>query len=405
MRALSGRSGAAGPATWRPGRGGILRRLRRDDRGGVATVFGVLLAGGVLLGMLALVVDVGQLYVEREELQSGADAVAIAAAKSCAADADACNTSDLTTTTSPFAGGNARDGATNFTICGSVPGVSSGGLPSCDATTAPRNLTRCLDGAALAAGQPYLEVHTSTEESDGSTLLPPSFARALLGNEDYEGTTVGACARVSWGAPKAGLAVTFSKCEWDDATRNGEHFPAPPPYPPNAEPSPADEYEIVLRTHDAKDPDSLCPDEKGPPGWDQPGGFGWLDDDGAADCTTETFTAGPTGVTEKNCTDVLDPVTTDASSAKVFYLPIYDEVYGTGSNAKYHIIGMAAFVPTGYFFGSAGGKRRESWLTAREYCTGEDRCIYGYFVDVLQPGPVEIGPLDPLGATIVSLIG
>ncbi|MCW3843788.1 Tad domain-containing protein [Micromonospora yasonensis] len=403
MRTLSDQSKSS--ATWRPGRGGILRRLRRDDRGAVATVFGVLFAGGVLLGMLALVVDVGQLYVEREELQSGADAVAIAAAKSCAADVATCNTSDLTTKAGPFAGGNARDGATNFTICGSVPDVSSSVVPTCDPAAAPRNLTRCLDGAPLADGQPYLEVHTTTEQRDGSTLLPPSFARALLGNEDYRGSTVAACARVTWGAPKAGLAVTFSKCEWDAATKNGEHFPAPPPYPPNAEPSPADEYEIVLRTHDAKDPDSLCPDEKGPAGWDQPGGFGWLDDGGDGDCTTETFTAGPTGVLEKNCTDVLRPITTDASAAKVLYIPIYDTVEGTGSKARYHITGMAAFVPTGYFLGNPAAKRKASWLTGKEYCSGEDRCLYGYFVDVLRPGPVEIGSLDPLGATVISLIG
>ena len=40
------------------------------DRGAVSMIVGVLLAGGVLLGMTALVVDIGQLYAEREELQS-----------------------------------------------------------------------------------------------------------------------------------------------------------------------------------------------------------------------------------------------------------------------------------------------------------------------------------------------
>ncbi|OKI40369.1 pilus assembly protein TadG-related protein [Micromonospora sp. CB01531] len=396
---MSDPSEAPESAARRPGRGGILRRLRRDDRGGVATVFGVLFAGGVLLGMLALVVDVGQLYVEREELQSGADAAAIAVAKSCAADLSTCTDVNRRNIAGRYARDNARDGAANaLTICGSVAGVAD--LFPCPARAG--NLTRCIDGAPSGSGR-YLEVRTSTATSDGSTLLPPSFARALLGNEDYEGTTVGACARVSWGAPKAGLAVTFSKCEWDHATKNGEHFPAPPPYPANPIPSPGDAYEVVLRTHDSKDPSSLCPGEKGPPGWDAPGGFGWLQDDGA--CKTETFTAGPTGVVEKNCTEVLEPVTTGASAAKVLYIPIYDTVAGTGSKAKYHIAGMAAFVPTGYFLGTPAAKRRASWLTGKEYCSGEDRCLYGYFVDVLRPGPVETGPLDPLGATVISLIG
>ncbi len=44
----------------------------------------MLIGGGVLTGMGALVVDVGQLYQERAELQNGADAAALGVAKSCA---------------------------------------------------------------------------------------------------------------------------------------------------------------------------------------------------------------------------------------------------------------------------------------------------------------------------------
>ena len=44
----------------------------------------ILLGFGVLLGMAALVIDVGRLYQERAELQNGADAAAIGVAKSCA---------------------------------------------------------------------------------------------------------------------------------------------------------------------------------------------------------------------------------------------------------------------------------------------------------------------------------
>src|SRR5690606_25022436 len=49
------------------------RRRRRGERGAVTTLVAVLLAGNVLLGMAALALDVGLYYVEREELQSGAD--------------------------------------------------------------------------------------------------------------------------------------------------------------------------------------------------------------------------------------------------------------------------------------------------------------------------------------------
>ena len=53
---------------------------RGRDRRAVA----VLIGGGVLFGMGALVIDVGQLYQNRAELQNGADAAALAVAKSCA---------------------------------------------------------------------------------------------------------------------------------------------------------------------------------------------------------------------------------------------------------------------------------------------------------------------------------
>ncbi len=50
----------------------------------IGVLVAVLIGGGVLTGMGALVVDVGQLYQERAELQNGADAAALGVAKSCA---------------------------------------------------------------------------------------------------------------------------------------------------------------------------------------------------------------------------------------------------------------------------------------------------------------------------------
>src|SRR5689334_7899745 len=64
--------------------GPALRVLTRDERGATAVLIAVLIGGGVLLGMGALVVDIGQLYQNRAELQNGADAAALAVAKSCA---------------------------------------------------------------------------------------------------------------------------------------------------------------------------------------------------------------------------------------------------------------------------------------------------------------------------------
>src|SRR5690348_9507702 len=68
-----------------PGRG-IMKRLWRrfPERGAAAVLVVLMLGAGSLLGMGALTVDVGQIYVTRERLQSGADAAADAVASVCA---------------------------------------------------------------------------------------------------------------------------------------------------------------------------------------------------------------------------------------------------------------------------------------------------------------------------------
>ena len=129
----------------------ILARLRRDERGVVAAIVAILLGTGVLLGMGALVIDVGQIYQERAELQNGADAAALAVAKSCALGACA-----------PGVAGQQADGnASNLT--GGTAGVQlvcgSGALPGCPGPTG--SLASCP--SAPPAGTNFVDVYTETE--------------------------------------------------------------------------------------------------------------------------------------------------------------------------------------------------------------------------------------------------
>ena len=55
----------------------------RSERGAIATIVVVLFAGGVLLGCAALTVDLGRMKSERQQLQNGADAVALSVAPDC----------------------------------------------------------------------------------------------------------------------------------------------------------------------------------------------------------------------------------------------------------------------------------------------------------------------------------
>src|ERR1022692_2321563 len=190
----------------------LLRLLGRDDRGALGVLVAMMLGAGVLTGMGALVLDTGQLYQERAELQAGADAAALAVAKSCGSGTCAPALS------AQYANENAS-ALTGNTAASTVGG--SGTLGSCPTSTGA--LDDCPGAPSGVAG--YVDVRTSTKLSGGSTLLPPVFAKTLLGNSSYTGTKVLACAQAAWGGASSPIiittAFTISACEWRQATTNG----------------------------------------------------------------------------------------------------------------------------------------------------------------------------------------
>jgi hypothetical protein len=372
----------AGPARLRHGAG--LARLRHDDdRGAVGVLVAILISTGVLLGFGAMVVDVGQIYAERAQLQNGADAGALAVAKSCAK--GSCTPGNAQS----YANANSAHGsaAVNL-VCGSgslgACGPSTGGLTDCP----PPPLT----------GINYVDVHTSTLMPGGSTLLPPVFAKTLIGNQSYDGTNVRACAQAEWGPPSAssGLAVTFSACEWDKATNNGTVFAPPPPYPPNALPAPS--FDQVLKLHTTSSATG-CPTE--PSGADAPGAFGWTADP-KNNCMTGiingTYGTKPGNGPPPACQAVLASA---RANKTLLFMPIYVSVTGTGANTVYTLKGFAAFVITGY---SLPGFFASDWLNPANNCTGSDKCINGYFTQGLIPTPGQIGGPN-LGADVIRLSG
>lgn len=362
----------------------MFRLLRRDDSGAVAVLVGILIGGGVLLGLGALVVDVGQLYAERAQLQNGADAGALAVAKSCARGACA------PATATSYADANSADGvsAVNL-VCG------SGTLGSCPASTG--TMTDCPPPPA--PGTNYVDVHTSTLTPSGSTLLPPVFARTLLGNQNYDGSTVHACAQAEWGPPSAadGIAVTFSACEWDQATNNGTLFAQPPPYPPNSVPSPS--LDQVLNLHTGSSQRKGCPSESA--GADGPGLFGWTTDPNN-NCTTPIINGsfgGNTGTSVSHACQMA--ISADQANRTLIFIPIYVALSGTGANGVYTLKGFAAFVITGYHL---PGFKATDWLNPANDCTGSDFCINGYFTQGLIPSVGSVGG-NNLGADIIKLTG
>ena len=360
---MMGVSGRTGPA-------GRRRRSSRlgEDAGVVTMLLAVLLGGGVLLAAGALVVDVGQLYAEREQLQSGADSAALAVARNCVANPAGC-AGQAATLAGQYANANAKDGTSAVSvICGTGPG-----LPSCPPQPAGR--AACL--GAAPAGASYAEVRTATRTQSGSTLLPPTFARALAGQGNDQGTAVHACARVAWGPPAAatGLAITVSQCNWQVMTGNGAQIPT-------------DEQVIYLHDPHTADPASaLC--AKDPSGKTAPGGFGFLSANaGTCQATGQVNTswAGSTGNSSQGCETPLGNL---RASQQPIPLPIYDTVTGTGNNTTYHILGFGAFIVTGWSLsGTSAASNVLPSSTAPKpaatYCTGASRCLYGYFTTQLM---------------------
>jgi Flp pilus assembly protein TadG len=165
--------------------------LRRDDRGAIGVLIALLIGGGVLLGMAAMVIDVGEIYQNRAELQNGADAGALAIARQCAL--GTCTSGTALTTADTFADANAsaltQGTAGVSAVCG------SDGLGSCSPYIGS-GLTNCP--ADPAGGVNFVDVQTETELPSGSTVLPPVFGSTLVGNSTYDGTTVKACAQAEW---------------------------------------------------------------------------------------------------------------------------------------------------------------------------------------------------------------
>jgi hypothetical protein len=344
----------------------------------------VVLGGGALMGAAAVVVDVGRLYAEREQLQTGSDAAALAMAQMCAATPASCG-SGATPLAGRYADDNAKDNTSSVAPpCGRGPGLS--GCPPPDAA-----LKACVGGAPASGN--YVEVRTSTRMSDGSTLLPPSFAQAMLNNSGYQGSTVHACARAAWGSPGsgAGAAFTFSRCEWNTATVNGTLYQS------TSSPLPAAEVHFYLHQTGVT---AGCP--AGPSGWDTPGGFGWLDETAGA-CATSMTAGGTYGgntgdSASQGCRTQMALWRTNHT---VLYIPVYDAVRGTGSGTEYQLAGLAPFVLTGY---NLPGFKAQSWLSNRHLCNGSDRCVYGYFVRAVLTAPGALGGPD-FGASIVTLVG
>jgi len=109
---------------------------------------------------------------------------------------------------------------------------------------------------------------------------------------------------------------------------------------------------------------------------------------------------GSTGVSASNaCRYAL---TTARDNRSVLMMPVFDGVNGTGSHATFSLDGLSAFVLTGY---ALPGISAASSLSGQRYCSGSDKCLYGYFTTEILPKGSVSGTATNYGVSAVALVG
>lgn len=409
--------------------------LRRSpERGAVAMMVAIFFGTGVFFAAAALTIDVGKINADRRQLQNGADAAALSAARDCiTTECPSLTGSDVAKANYArlviLANNNAADGATKLARVDSTVAVGAAdlravcgtldGLPACVGTDSTK-LQECP--ASPFPSAKYVQVYTQTLNADRSaTLLPYSFGAAIAGVGT--GANQQACAAVAVGPPEEGsaLPITFSACEWLRDTGKGKNYAPSPPYmtPPYMTPLPIT-YEVKIVLADPKLSDGTgC---KTWLGHDLPGGFGWVtaSTDCAATITALSWMDVSTGntVSDGTCKDVIPTYLN-----KTVHLPVFDcldpdggfviddpfaipsqcpETTVTGTKAWYHVMSLAAFYLTGW---QLNGMTDHAPLDPENQCDTGSTCIYGWFFEEVDEDGGSIGGGSDLGLVKMLVAG
>ncbi|MBO0980869.1 TadE/TadG family type IV pilus assembly protein [Microbacterium sp. SD291] len=284
---------------------------KRAERGATAVLVAILMVP--LVGICALAVDVGALFAERAQLQNGVDAAALAVASACAKDQSDCETRKITIA-QDYLDGNA---------------------------SIPRDAT--VDAVVIDSTEDTVTVTARTN-------VDHIFASVIV---DGSSEQVGASGSAEWGSPVAGgvLPLGFGNCEFEDAVIS--------------EPGATDNrVTIELGVLDRAGCDPT----------DNPGGFGWLEDDNCAvhidfettdpDELWMLGTGGGVGAGGAGCGSINGWLQPRLNT--VILIPVFDRhknvaasapactaaAPDSGSKHCYHISQFAAFYLTGGKIGS-----------------------------------------------------
>lgn len=343
-----------------------LTPARAADRDDGAVLIMVALMMTMLLGIGALVIDLGALYVEKRELQNGADAAALAIAQGCAGG----NCGAPNAIAQQYVNLNARDAASGVAeVCGT-----------------PAPLTACSSaapaGAAGATG--WVKVSDFTQASGGGNQV--QFVLAPIMNS-ITGATVRASAAAAWG-PLGSATIApliFSVCEY---LQMGGSV-SPPTFPSGTN------YIYFHGIGGSNEPGvGSCTGS--PSGQDLPGGFGYLAN---TNCSATVSAGGWVGVEPGNSF----PRACNAASwlNNEILIAVYDQERGTGNNGEYHVAGFVGFRVLGYKFGA--GNSSPGFGRCPAGSGNSANCIYGEFTRFTTNAGVFGG--SNFGSVAVKMVG
>jgi Flp pilus assembly protein TadG len=399
-----------------------LTRVRRGDQGAVATIVAMLFMFGVMLGLGALTVDVGNINANRRQLQNGADAVALAAAKHCA-DVGTCAPNDpgLQILENANANPSAAPGVTGIrrvdgqtpAVCGYGPGLT--GCPS-SASPSTQKLQEC-PAAILPPNTNYVRVYTETTNAAGTHLLPYSFGAAIAGVGS--GANQQTCASVAWGpigTYTATVPLTISLCMFDQMVAqygSAGNLPAEPSGawpgygPGHVNAWPPSSAELIEYTTKYA---GTCLNSNG---HTANGSFGWMANSLCnASVTSGSWINGNPGNNEQ--------CAMSAYYGKRILVPIFDCIVdsgsaptaapttpcsipkGGGANIWYHISGWASFYLSGYRF---PGDDQTSVLSGLHVCGAPDSCLAGWLTKLTLSGAPMGSGSSNYGVKVLQNVG
>lgn len=408
----------------------VERTSRRRERGAVTTIFGVLLALGVVMGFAALSLDVGRILVEKRMLQNSADAAALSLARSCYGGNCVAGADNL----SRLVDNNAEDRVSGIESQCSV-NISPSSLPTCGVASGA--LSDCAPLPAQYAsmtGLPYVEVRTKTQTANAAGVRSNTLKNWLGGMIGSPTGAAGACSRAAVGSAAPAepqLPITISACEWMRATGGtvggggGAYWPEPsyqglaspdygyttagsPTWPTGALPAPAmlPGGEVVLLVQNppgGQTPPSPCPNWNGhslPGGFSvletvsgdackaQPYPFSWFHTNpgSSTSCDLSQFVGKVVNIPVFTCTVTSLP--SPARNAIESGVGADACASGNGSNAWYWTPGYAKFYLSGYNVTTAGGvPNRVRSINPNNVlpngtnpCGNSESCLSGWFV-------------------------